>query len=76
MRDSNIIIIGFLFLMVGYLLQISHPTISSSYSSSLCGNAGTILQLIATTSVIVGIVMLVIGVLNMTRRRSSSPMNT
>jgi Na+-translocating ferredoxin:NAD+ oxidoreductase RnfA subunit len=68
--------IGFLVLVAGYAFQVTESIIASSYSSPLYGNAGTVLQLIGTTFVIVGIVMLAIGFLKFIRRRFFSPMRT
>ena len=61
-------IIGFLVLVAGYAFQVTDSIITSSYSSPLYGNAGTVLQLIGTTIVIVGIVILAIGFLKLIRR--------
>ncbi len=69
-------IIGFLVLVAGYATQATESIIVSSCSSSGCGNTGTVLQLIGTTSVIVGIVLLAIGFFKYVRRRYSSPKRT
>ena len=65
LRDSNILIIGFLVVVIGWVLQ---TTSSISCASAICGNAGTVLQLIATASIIAGLLILAIGFLNFTRR--------
>jgi hypothetical protein len=62
-------IIGLLVLVAGYGLQVIDSIIASSWLSSLYVNAGTLLQLIGTTSVVVGIVILAIGFLKFIRRR-------
>ncbi len=64
-------IIGFLVLVVGYAIQYAVSVISSSCASGLCGNTGTVLQLIGTTIVILGIVIIAIGFLKFIRRRFS-----
>jgi len=69
-------IIGFLVLVAGYAFQAADSILTSSYSSPPYGNAGTVLQLIGTTIVIVGIVILAIGFLRLIRRRFFSPKRT
>ncbi|TMI07473.1 hypothetical protein E6H34_07735 [Candidatus Bathyarchaeota archaeon] len=69
MRDQNVMISGFLVLVIGYGLQVTDSIIASSYLSSLYGNEGTLLQLVGTSSVVVGIVILAIGFLKFIRRR-------
>jgi len=61
-------IIGFLVIVVGWVLQTTDSIISLSCFGAKCGNAGTVLQLIGTVSVIVGVVILAIGFLKFTRR--------
>jgi hypothetical protein len=56
-------IIGFLVLAVGWVFQITISAIGFSRSSAIYGNAGTVLQLIGTLTVIAGVVILVIGFL-------------
>jgi hypothetical protein len=63
LRDPNIMIIGFLVLAVGWVFQITISAIGFSRSSAIYGNAGTVLQLIGTLTVIAGVVILVIGFL-------------
>jgi hypothetical protein len=61
-------IIGFLVIVVGWVLQTTDSIISLSCFGAACGNAGTVLQLIGTVSVIVGVVILAIGFLKFARR--------
>jgi hypothetical protein len=56
-------IIGVLVLAGGWVFQTTTSVIGSSRSSALYGNAGTVLQLIGTLTVIAGVVILVIGFL-------------
>lgn len=56
-------IVGFLVIVAGWVFQIT-----SSVGAVIGGNAGTILQLTGTLSIIVGIVILAIGFFKFTRR--------
>jgi uncharacterized membrane protein YidH (DUF202 family) len=61
-------LIGFLVIVLGWVLQTIDSIIRLSCFGATCGNAGTVLQLIGTVSVIVGVVILAIGFVNFTRR--------
>ena len=63
-------IIGLLILAAGWGFQTTVSVIgfSCSFSSATCGNAGTVLQLIGTLCVIVGVVILAVGFLKFVRR--------
>jgi MFS superfamily sulfate permease-like transporter len=55
-------IIGFLVIVAGWVFQIT-----ANIDGASGGNAGTILQLIGTLSIIVGLVILAIGFFRFTR---------
>ena len=63
-------IIGFLVIATGWVLQttVSVISFSCSFSSAACGNAEAILQLIGTLCVIAGVVVLAVGFLKFARR--------
>ena len=76
MRDPNIMIIGFLVLACSMGFQINISVIGFSRSSAVYGNAGTVLQLIGTLTVIAGVVILVIGFLKFVKgMKNTSTLN-
>jgi hypothetical protein len=68
LRFSDKLIIGFIIFVAGWIFQLADSLIS--------GNAGTVLQLAGTLSIIVGIAITAIGFFEFIRKRFSSPTKT
>jgi hypothetical protein len=62
LRDSNLTIIGFLIIVLGWAFQ------TAAGIGGGTGNAGTILQLAGTLGIVIGTVLLAIGFFKFVRR--------
>ncbi|HVH16483.1 MAG TPA: hypothetical protein VNA15_12310 [Candidatus Angelobacter sp.] len=68
MRDSTLMIMGFLIVVTGWALQIASPIARNIRSSGALLDAGAVFQLAGFISIIVGLSILAIGFFRFTRR--------